>query len=181
MKSTHYLTQPRTELLPDQETFGIGKDAALFLASALSWPFLSYSIPMADAPTNSKPAAAASASAMPTRRPTQTFRFRLYSVLNIGKPGTPKLTAEQIAWVRRVEASPYYSKSLGALWFSPFPSVKHPLIIVVGDLSSAVMNGDERGAVSDYWVIGDPCNDAFDISRGEFATMDELCKPEVYP
>ncbi len=43
---------------------------------------------------------------------TPTPLFPIYRVTDVGKPGIPKLTIKQLAWLRRIEALPHYSKQL---------------------------------------------------------------------
>ncbi len=84
-------------------------------------------------------------------------KYKTYSVLDIGKPGVPRLTPGQMAWLERIHCTPTYGKIWSHLRFSTLPAYNVPLI---------VYDGKDFGLVgAGAHVIGAPCDEYFEPFR----------------
>ena len=92
----------------------------------------------------------------------------VYRVVDIDKPGVPALSTEQLAWLKRIEGNLFYAKRLDSLWFANLRASKHPLVVYL-----ASPNRSEAASTSAFWVIGEACNDYFNVNRGENPWPDE--------
>lgn len=96
----------------------------------------------------------------------------VYRVVDIGKPGVPQLSKEQLAWVHAIERSPHYSKYIASLYFVPEPAFTKPLIVFL----DSEPHGYHDDISTDICVIGDPSNDLFHGTKlGEGPIMDNVC------
>jgi hypothetical protein len=97
--------------------------------------------------------------ATPTPVPTPNLEdVRLvYRVVDLGKPGAPKLTNDQIVWLIKIVSDPAYAVKVDRLWFS-LDQDMHPLVVFDGGT-------DPYPANTGYAVIGEQCDIGFNLSK----------------
>ena len=103
-------------------------------------------------------------SPLPLENPQLYYPHR---ALDVGKRGTPALSREQLAWLKKIEHTPYYSNKLDHMWFVTISSYDHPLTVYLG--------GNKKSAESHnaFWVIGEACHILFSVYSGSQPWPDE--------
>jgi len=123
-------------------------------------------------PGSTKPA---TAEATPTGQTYDTF-----SVLAVGKAGTPRLTPLQMEWLNLIHSDPTYRPRWSHLRWTIGVQEEHLPVVVFDDDSDV---RPEAGASLDYGeflIIGDVCNAAFKPSEHSIMSLphfDIPCKP----
>jgi len=111
----------------------------------------------------------------PSPRPTPSYDITIYRVTDIGKPGQPRLTPKQAAWVARILRTPYYRHRLAQLSylddsFDPAP----PLGVFLGD-----RNGGAQ--IVDHEAYNWPCNGSYNPREHDFVANTPGCESEALP
>ena len=108
--------------------------------------------------------------------------FGTYSVLDVGKPGVPHLTARQAHWLDLIRKSPGYSKRWPHLRFtrqmpSLYRSVPPLIVFDVDEWTPAIIG------LSPFHVIGEDCNAYYEIrDRGYYGPSSASCEgPPHFP
>jgi hypothetical protein len=95
--------------------------------------------------------------------------FGTYSVLDVGKPGVPQLTALQARWLHLIRAVPAYAKRWQYSRFAKQPPNKYPSVppLVVFDAQGLDRLSENDVAAYEAWfhVIGEPCYATYTPSR----------------
>lgn len=109
--------------------------------------------------------------------------YGTYSVLDVGKPGVPRLTSTQREWLHLIHRAPFYSKRWEHLRFRlrKFRAYKPgeivtPLIVI--DLRGWYPG--KKGALRDpsVHIIGEPCNAWYRlVERAPTAPSSASCDP----
>jgi hypothetical protein len=81
----------------------------------------------------------------------------VYRVVDVGKPGAPKLTNDQVIWLIKLVSDPTSAAKVDRLWFS-LDSDTRPLIVFDGKTNT-------YPADADYPVIGGQCRIGFNLSK----------------
>ncbi len=89
--------------------------------------------------------------------------YGTYSVLDVGKPGTPHVTTMQLRWLHLIHRTPYYAKRWSNLRFAlrKFRTYRSgeivtPLIVI--DVRGWYPGPQGMSSDPSFHIIGEPCN-----------------------
>jgi hypothetical protein len=99
--------------------------------------------------------------------------FGTYSVLDVDKPGVPKLTSIQLRWLGLIRKAPGYQKRWPYLRFTLQPAHLH----LKGATPLVVFDADDwnpkHAGFGLFHVIGEPCNAAWSPDRHSYVGPSE--------